>query len=73
MLFAPHFGNIHSMVNGAVYLHYIMQTGTEIGIKSIVAAVLASYRGYDTFGETIVIFTGAICVWNLLKESLNVK
>jgi len=27
-----------------------------------VTSVLASYRGYDTLGETVVIFTAAIAV-----------
>ncbi len=38
----------------------------EIGVPNIVTAVLASYRGYDTFGEATVIFTAAIGVLLLL-------
>ena len=38
----------------------------EIGVPNIVTAVLASYRGYDTFGETTVIFTAGIGVLLLL-------
>ena len=38
----------------------------EIGIPNIVTVVLASYRSYDTFGETTVIFTAAIGVMLLL-------
>ncbi|MDX5527234.1 MAG: cation:proton antiporter, partial [Wolbachia endosymbiont of Andrena nigroaenea] len=29
---------------------------------------LASFRGYDTFGETIVVFTAALCITLILKE-----
>ncbi|MDN5862551.1 MAG: Na(+)/H(+) antiporter subunit B, partial [Salinisphaera sp.] len=38
----------------------------EIGVPNVVSAVLASYRGYDTLGETTVIFTAAIAVLMLL-------
>ncbi len=34
----------------------------EIGIPNIVTSVLASYRGYDTLGETTVIFTAGVAV-----------
>jgi multicomponent Na+:H+ antiporter subunit B len=34
-----------------------------------VTAVLADYRGYDTLGETIVIFTaGLACILILMKK-----
>ena len=37
-----------------------------IGLPNIVTSVLASYRGYDTMGETAVIFTAGIGVLMLL-------
>ena len=37
-----------------------------VKIPNIVTTVLASYRGYDTLGETIVIFTAGIAVLLLL-------
>ena len=37
-----------------------------VGIPNIVTTVLASYRGYDTLGETTVIFTGATAVLMIL-------
>jgi multicomponent Na+:H+ antiporter subunit B len=40
--------------------HFIEKSQEEIGPTNIVTSVLASYRGYDTFGETTVIFTAAI-------------
>ena len=43
------------------------------GIPNIVTAVLASYRGYDTLGETAVIFTAGIAVLMLLKGKRHVK
>ena len=38
--------------------------GNKIGVPNIVTAVLASYRGYDTWGETTVIFTACIAFPN---------
>lgn len=47
-----------------------VQHGREekaVGLPNIVTSILASYRGYDTFGETIVIFTAAVGVMLLLR------
>jgi multicomponent Na+:H+ antiporter subunit B len=50
----PNFGDIASPVNSRV---------------TDVTSVLASYRGYDTMGETTVIFTAAIAVLLLLGRT----
>lgn len=42
-------------------------TEIEVGIPNIVTTVLASYRGYDTLGETVVIFTAGIAVLLLMR------
>jgi len=34
---------------------------------------LASYRGYDTFGETIVVFTAGVAVLALLEKKNTTK
>lgn len=47
--------------------YYIENTHVEIGIPSFVSAILASYRGYDTLGETTVILTAAISILLILK------
>jgi multicomponent Na+:H+ antiporter subunit B len=39
-----------------------------VGIDNVVTTVLASYRGYDTLGETAVIFTAGIGVLLLLRR-----
>lgn len=46
--------------------YYITESGAEIGVPNIVTSVLASYRGYDTLGETTVIFTAGVGVAVLL-------
>jgi multicomponent Na+:H+ antiporter subunit B len=44
----------------------LQEAAGEVGMPNIVTAVLASYRGYDTFGETLVIFTAGLAVLLLL-------
>jgi len=46
--------------------HYIEKSGAETGVPNIVTSVLASYRGYDTLGEVVVVFTAGIAVLSLL-------
>jgi multicomponent Na+:H+ antiporter subunit B len=43
--------------------------GDMHGLPNVVTAVLASYRGYDTLGETAVIFTAGIAVLLILRKS----
>lgn len=46
--------------------HYIEVSPQETGIDNMVASLLAFYRGYDTLGETAVVFTAGIGVLALL-------
>ncbi|WP_373079341.1 Na(+)/H(+) antiporter subunit B [Zhongshania sp.] len=62
----PAFGSANAPAHMHVAPRYIEQSGTEIGIPNIVTSVLASYRGFDTFGEVAVIFTAGIGVLSLL-------
>jgi multicomponent Na+:H+ antiporter subunit B len=48
---------------------YLEDSPREIGIPNVVTSVLASYRGYDTLGETAVIFTAGVGVLLLLAGS----
>ena len=49
--------------------HFIEKTMEETSVPNIVTAVLADYRGYDTLGETMVIFAaGLACVLILMKR-----
>ena len=45
---------------------FIEVSPTETGIPNMVTPLLASYRGYDTFGETAVVFTAGIGVLALI-------
>jgi multicomponent Na+:H+ antiporter subunit B len=46
---------------------YLRQSQEDVGIPNTVTAVLASYRGLDTLGELIVVFTAGIAVLSLLR------
>ena len=48
---------------------YLQRSIQETGIANVVTSVLASYRGFDTLGETTVIFTAGIAVLLLLKRA----
>ncbi len=45
---------------------FINESAGEVGVPNIVTSVLASYRGYDTLGETVVVFSAGIAVLALL-------
>ena len=62
----PYFADPAAPIHQHVAPRYIEQSGAEIGIPNIVASILASYRGYDTLGETAVIFTAGLGVLTLL-------
>lgn len=58
------------LADNPVHLHvaprYLQSSFEEIGIPNVVTSVLASYRGFDTFGEVVVVFTAGLGVWLLL-------
>jgi multicomponent Na+:H+ antiporter subunit B len=62
----PDYGDPNAIANHHVIPRYVKDSERETGVPNIVTAVLASYRGYDTLGETFVIFTAAIGVMILL-------
>lgn len=63
----PHFGAADTPLQMHPIKHrYVYAMQDEIGIPNAVTAVLGSYRGYDTLGETTVIFTAGIAVLMLL-------
>jgi multicomponent Na+:H+ antiporter subunit B len=63
----PPFGTADSPVHKHVAPRYLAQSVNETKVPNVVTAVLADYRGYDTLGETTVIFTAGIGVLLLLK------
>lgn len=62
----PVYGDANSPANSYVGMNYITSTPDEIAIPNVVTAILASYRGFDTFGEVVVIFAAGLGVMLLL-------
>ncbi|MEE2997793.1 MAG: DUF4040 domain-containing protein [Pseudomonadota bacterium] len=60
------YGDPQSAAMQDVAPYYLENTKKHTGIPNVVTAVLASYRGYDTLGEVVVIFTAGIGVILLL-------
>lgn len=67
----PPYGDPDAPAQRHVAPHYIQISDEEIGIPNIVTSVLASYRGYDTFGEVTVILTAAVGAILLLGGTLR--
>lgn len=58
----PAFGDLNAPSQRHVAPYYIEKSMEDTGVPNIVTAVLASYRGFDTLGEVVVIFTAGIAV-----------
>lgn len=64
----PDFGAANTPMNTHVGAEYLARNYDDTHIPNVVTSVLASYRGFDTLGETAVIFTAGIGVLLLLKR-----
>ena len=49
---------------------YIAQTYAETGVENSVMAVLAAFRGFDTFGEAVVVFAAGIAALIVLHREV---
>ena len=68
----PGYGDPAAPIHHHVADDYIENIDDEIGVPNMVTAILASYRGYDTWGETTVIFTACVGVMLLLGGARTV-
>ena len=69
----PHFGDPNAIVHQVPNPSFVIQSQVDMdhhghGLPNVVTAVLAGYRGYDTLGETTVIFTAGIAVLVILRR-----
>lgn len=67
----PAFGDPDAPAQTHVAPYYIEKTPSEVGVPNVVTAVLASYRGFDTLGEVVVVFTAGIAVLLLIGGRRN--
>jgi multicomponent Na+:H+ antiporter subunit B len=63
----PAYGDPQAPVHQHVGPAYLRNGPNTTGVPNVVTAVLASYRGYDTLGETTVVLTAAVGVLALLR------
>lgn len=66
-LVLPPFGTADSVIHKHVAPRYLADSIKETTVPNVVTSVLADYRGFDTLGETTVIFTAGIGVMLLLR------
>ncbi|MBK6981644.1 MAG: DUF4040 domain-containing protein [Betaproteobacteria bacterium] len=64
----PAFSDPDAPMHRHVAPRYLQEGPKETGVPNVVTAVLASYRGFDTLGETTVVFTAGIGVIALLRR-----
>ena len=63
----PNFGAFDSPAQLHLGTKYLDITYKDMGIPNVVTGILASYRGYDTLGETVVVLTAGLGVILLLS------
>ena len=61
------YGRIDAQVQQHLSKYYLENTCNDTGIPAPVTAILASYRGFDTLGETTVILIAGIAVLLILS------
>ena len=64
----PPFGASNTPIHTHISIQYLERSMSETGVPNVVTSVLARYRGFDTLGEVIVVFTAAIGVLSILKR-----
>ena len=61
-----------AVVAGDVTRYYLENAYPETGVENVVTAVLAAYRGFDTFGEATVVVAAGIAVLLVLRREVYV-
>lgn len=64
----PDFADPQAAIHQQVVPRYLQN---EVDVPNVVTAVLASFRGYDTLGETTVVFTAGAGIIALLRRRRN--
>lgn len=67
----PPFGSDENPVNNEVVERYVGSAEEETGAENVIAGMILNYRGFDTFGESSVLFLAVCCVMMLLWSDEN--
>ncbi len=62
----PPFGSEENPTVNEVSDHYVGNAEHETGAENVIAGMILNYRGFDTFGESCVLFVAVCCVMQLL-------
>lgn len=62
----PAFGIQDAPIHTHIAPTFLLESIPDTGVPNVVTTVLSDYRGFDTFGETTVIFTAGLGVMLLL-------
>ncbi len=69
----PAVGDPHAPASEHVSPRYIEKSLEETATPNMVTTVIADYRGFDTLGETTVIFTAGLAALMILSEGRRRK
>ena len=50
--------------------YYLAQSIPQLGIQNVVTAILAGFRGFDTFGEVTVVFAAGMAVLVVFRKEV---
>lgn len=64
----PGFGEEDNPINNEVSDRYLEHGAEETGSENVVTAMIIGYRGFDTFGESCVLFLAVAAVMILLQR-----
>ncbi|MBQ1236230.1 MAG: hypothetical protein IIX72_04575 [Oscillospiraceae bacterium] len=62
----PTFGSVTNPTNNEVVERYVGSAHHETGAENVIAGMILNYRGFDTFGESCVLFLAVCSVMQLL-------
>lgn len=68
VLTMPPFGHAENPINNEVSAHYLEKGKEETGADNVVTAMIITYRGFDTLGESCVLFLAVASVMILLQR-----
>lgn len=63
----PRFGGADTLVDSEVSAFYVEHTLEETGAQNIITGIILDYRGFDTLGESHVLFIGICTVLLMLS------
>lgn len=58
------------VVSGEITAYYLENAYKQTDVKNAVTAVLAAYRGFDTLGEAVVVFSAGVVALSVLRREV---